>query len=127
MLTLAISEFDDNAGAGSAAFLRRTGKLYERLGDRALAEKELAAAATADKRALETAKEPDERARLLLSLARTLSAQGLLQEAASITARAEQVAASASTRLDIRRWQAELEQQLASSSPSSAVGNPAAD
>lgn len=123
LLALALSEHDGDMDAMSGDFLRRTGQLYARFGEGTQAEEAFAAALTADERSLETTEEADERARLLLSLARTLSAQGLLDEAASMTRRAQQMAVAASTRDDVRRWKAQLEEKLAAASPSPASGN----
>lgn len=117
MLALAQREQDGSADAVSGAFLRRVGRVHSRLGEQAQAEDALVAALAADERALEAAQEPDERAQLLLSLARTLSAQGALDQAVSMTGRAQQMALSASTRRDVRRYRAELDEKLASAFP----------
>lgn len=119
MLALALDERDGGADAMRGHFLRRTGEVYARLGEGTQAEEAFAAALAADERALESAVEADERAQLLFSLAHTLSAQGSLDEAASMASRGLQTAVSAKTRRDIRYWRAQLEQRTASSDHSS--------
>lgn len=81
----------------------------------------------ADERALKMAKGTDERARAMLSLSRTLSAQGLLAEAARMAMEAEGIAVLARTQDQIRTWRADLGEQLGSPSPSPAIGDVRAD
>lgn len=109
MLAVAEEKLDRNGVSASGDILRRSGELYARLGERARADELLAAAVAADQRSLEMAAGADERAQLLLSLARTLVAQGFPVEAASAAATAHQTAVSARTRHEIARWLSELE------------------
>jgi hypothetical protein len=111
MLAVAEEKLDRDAVAASGDILRRIGTLYAILGEGIRAEELLAAAVAADQRSLEMAAGADERAQLLLSLARTLVAQGLPVEAATTAATGHRTAVSASTRHEIERWLSELEDQ----------------
>lgn len=109
MLAVAEEELGRDAVVVSGDILRRIGTLYATLGEDTRAAELLAAAIAADQRSLEMASEAEERARLLLSLARTLVAQGLPVEAAKTAAAAHRTAVSARTRLEIERWLSELD------------------
>lgn len=94
------------AGRGRADgdLLRRAGRLYDRLNARELAAAAYAGAVRADRARLAQATDPEQRARLLFSLAQTFGEQGRNGEAASTAARAEELAVSAAMRNQIARW-----------------------
>ena len=89
--------------------LCRMGQLYASLGEPEAAEAAFSTALVVDQHLLPKAATADERAELMWSLARTLRAQGLQDEARTTADRAEATASSARLRRELRLWSHELE------------------